>query len=91
MFDFHVCITEAERRICLPCTNRHVVVSGRGGDREREADRLAGRNARICWSWDFFFLPKAFFFLTAFCNRTETLRKVAATLPPPALNSYPTQ
>lgn len=30
-------------------------------DREREADRLAGRNARICWSWEFFFPLQSFF------------------------------
>lgn len=34
-------------------------------DREREADRLAGRNARICWSWEFFSSPKLFLLRSA--------------------------
>lgn len=47
MFDFHVCIREAEREICLCCTNRHVVVSerereGERGGRERQTDWLEG-------------------------------------------------
>lgn len=50
MFDFHVCIREAEReRVVFPAqTDRHVVVSER--EREIERERLARRNARICWS-----------------------------------------
>lgn len=45
MFDFHVCIKEAERKICLLCTNRHVVVSEGEGERERR-EREGERGSR---------------------------------------------
>lgn len=72
MFDFHVCIREAEReRFVFPAqTDRHVVVSEREREK-RERERLAGRNARICWSWDFFFssFSKAFFLHSATAHK----------------------
>lgn len=39
----------------------HKQTRSRFWERDREGDRLAGRNARICWSWDFF--PLQSFFL----------------------------